>query len=646
MKKVPLLLCFVSLVSFSFAQKIKFEKAEWAKILEKSKKENKPIFVDFYATWCGPCKDLEKFVYKDKAVGKYMNQNFINVKIDAEKQELALVEKSGIDSYPTLVYFTKDGDEIGRYSGYREVEEFLEEAEEMQAEAKLPSLAVLEKAFTSGDKSEATLKSILKKRSKLDPTRLDNEAYLIEYLQVIKLGPDNANEVFRLFYDNIRSITKGSKAYDFFLKHGKAFQDEYDSNNIPSEKEYIRNIDAFIAYVDIERALLTKDEKKIDAAVEGFRNATKENSIYYIDPEFSIQDMLKAYYIANDKPKYLAFAQKYLASRYPVEKGLDALKNRFKNVYDYNVKNISITEEDSIVNPEEYKIKLANLQLNSYLAEDLNNTVWAVYENTEDPAIIKKMLPFAKASVDLNESYYNVDTYAHILDKTGQKKEALWYEKKAIRLAKFFASEDEAESSQAEFDKFNEAFIMPAIRPMALDKNTLENHLEAYLHHNMLLDYDKILEFMPPLFFKQFKKEDIKVQLQSAYEMEEMFINMDKVDLKVASDILTENGKAFAKVNMFIEMTIDVSKMTGGEGKTAADKKTMLNAIAEQYTILYGKDNFIMDEDKSSFHVKNKTNVYAIGDKNLDSWKFINYDEKLKGIIDTIISENMRDKLK
>ena len=41
----------------------------WEQVLTKAKTENKFIFVDCYATWCGPCKVMDKDVYPNDTVG-------------------------------------------------------------------------------------------------------------------------------------------------------------------------------------------------------------------------------------------------------------------------------------------------------------------------------------------------------------------------------------------------------------------------------------------------------------------------------------------------------------------------------------------------------------------------------------------------
>ena len=49
----------------------------WSTVLEKAKKEKKIIFFDAYATWCGPCKQMDAQTYKDQAVADFYNANFI-----------------------------------------------------------------------------------------------------------------------------------------------------------------------------------------------------------------------------------------------------------------------------------------------------------------------------------------------------------------------------------------------------------------------------------------------------------------------------------------------------------------------------------------------------------------------------------------
>ena len=84
MKKISLLLILI-ISQQAFSQySIKFEESSFASILAKAKAEKKLVFMDAYASWCGPCKLMEKNVFTDKNVADFYNKNFVNARIDME----------------------------------------------------------------------------------------------------------------------------------------------------------------------------------------------------------------------------------------------------------------------------------------------------------------------------------------------------------------------------------------------------------------------------------------------------------------------------------------------------------------------------------------------------------------------------------
>jgi thiol:disulfide interchange protein len=98
---------------------IQFMESSWSKAVEQAQKENKPIFLDAYASWCGPCKLLKKNTFTKKEAGDFFNSNFINVAVDMEKGEgPALSKKFEVDAYPTLIIADKNGNIVTYTKGY------------------------------------------------------------------------------------------------------------------------------------------------------------------------------------------------------------------------------------------------------------------------------------------------------------------------------------------------------------------------------------------------------------------------------------------------------------------------------------------------------------------------------------------------
>lgn len=121
------LFLFLLLAWGSPAQGIDFFKGSWQEALEEAQKQDKIIFVDAYAEWCGPCKRMARQVFPNPEVGRFYNQHFINVKMDMEKGEgPTFGKKYPVSAYPTLMYIDYTGELVQQVRGAQQVESFIQ----------------------------------------------------------------------------------------------------------------------------------------------------------------------------------------------------------------------------------------------------------------------------------------------------------------------------------------------------------------------------------------------------------------------------------------------------------------------------------------------------------------------------------------
>ena len=98
--------------------------------VEAAKLQGKPVFIDFMADWCIPCKELDKFTFSRPEVVA-LSRNFVMLKGDltmgTDPKVKAMYAKFGVKGVPTLVFIGADGLELAdlRGTGFEKKEVFL-----------------------------------------------------------------------------------------------------------------------------------------------------------------------------------------------------------------------------------------------------------------------------------------------------------------------------------------------------------------------------------------------------------------------------------------------------------------------------------------------------------------------------------------
>lgn len=134
------------------AQGIEFFHGSWEEALAKAAAEDKLIFVDAYAEWCGPCKKMSAQVFPMPTVGAFHNTNFINVKYDMEKEESADFRKTHrVSAYPTLLYINAKNEVVHKVVGGKQADQLV--AAGAEAMAKMDDIEDLKVAFEAEGRS-------------------------------------------------------------------------------------------------------------------------------------------------------------------------------------------------------------------------------------------------------------------------------------------------------------------------------------------------------------------------------------------------------------------------------------------------------------------------------------------------------------
>lgn len=93
----------------------KFIESNFEEAKALAQREGKMLLLDFYASWCAPCRFMESTTFKDEEVSRILNEQFVPLKIDIDDFDgYALKEHFRVKVLPTFLIFSSDGKVIER----------------------------------------------------------------------------------------------------------------------------------------------------------------------------------------------------------------------------------------------------------------------------------------------------------------------------------------------------------------------------------------------------------------------------------------------------------------------------------------------------------------------------------------------------
>ena len=215
MSKVFFVITAAFLTISSFAQGVQFEKGPWEEVLEKAKQEDKLMFVDSYTTWCGPCKKLSKSVFPDETVGKFFNDNFINLKLDMEKENgMSFGMKYRVSAYPTMFFIAGNGEVVYKVTGFRNPQQLINEAK--TALTRYDRSDDFAKEYEAGERG---VDFMIKYINELNKTGKESLKIANEYLKENKdiSSEDRARFLFAAATESDSKLFEEMLKYDDFL---------------------------------------------------------------------------------------------------------------------------------------------------------------------------------------------------------------------------------------------------------------------------------------------------------------------------------------------------------------------------------------------------------------------------------------------
>jgi thioredoxin-related protein len=288
---VSIVLIVLTFGSPALAQGMEFFNGTFEEALEQAKKEDKAIFVDAYTTWCGPCKRMSKYVFTEKSVGDYYNANFINLKLDMEKEPgMKFRTKYPVSAFPTFYYLDPEGEVLYTTKGGRKPDQFIDLGK--QAMARYDRTSEFRKKYVDGDRSYETVHNYIKGLNKTGESSLK---IANDYLN----SQENLSteENLKIIYESMTEVD--SRIFDLFTEY------KSDIARVVGAEEMNDRV-RMAADATVEKAIEYKEESLLEEAQEKRAKHLPDE-----EKEFNLASSMKFGAATENSKIYLKNAKKY-----------------------------------------------------------------------------------------------------------------------------------------------------------------------------------------------------------------------------------------------------------------------------------------------------------------------------------------------
>jgi len=417
----PIIICFL-IFNVAYAQGIDFEKGPWAKVVEKAKKEDKLIYLDAYAVWCGPCKMMDKNVFPKKEVAAVYNKLFINYSVDAEKGEgKEIARKYKVTAYPTHLFIDPKTEEIAyMVKGGMDAENFILLGETAEREFRdTLTIEKMEEMYLAGEVNEEFLVQYIQKLNNQyrDATKVLDKFTLL-------YGKEMHPEKWNFMLRNTKDISSETAA--FILKNASTLQKHW---TVQEQMQFVEWKNQLLN-TSLLHAIGNQDKNHVKAIYQTIKS--NEGFIPLFNDEYTLWEIY--YQHVNqpeEKEKFIADALNnlLLKEEKDFENHIEESKKNILSFLELQIKNAQpdISSEDLEKNKEGV---LSNYQIpdeKEKAKESLLNGIETLVQEDRLDYVSNALLWNRKALEwnDLDEDYLRIEKqYIALLILNKNKKKA------------------------------------------------------------------------------------------------------------------------------------------------------------------------------------------------------------------------------